>query len=165
MKSSVVLFAVPFVLFVGWMAYLAWLVTNRPLQETGYPLVVSQPQVLVSEIDIIGEVGEREEGFPATVKVVEVLYDKTGKGPKVGDVIQVDGLASCHPVKRSESDPPNDWNNPGEYLIPLGTKHPRTGRYAVAEVPPSPGFHQAGLQRAYPATAEVLAQYHRITKP
>ena len=41
MKSSVLLFAVPFVLFIAWMAYLGWLVAGRPLQAPGYPLVVS----------------------------------------------------------------------------------------------------------------------------
>jgi hypothetical protein len=161
------LFAVPFALFIAWMAYLGWLVAGRPLQAPGYPLVVSEPQVLVSEIDIIGELDEREDGGPdtaTTVKVVEVLYNKTGKGPKVGTEIQVEGLSSCHPVKRGKEDdpaPPNDWNGPGQYLILLA-RTGKQGEYRVVAVPKSPGFYQDGLLRVYPATAEVLAQYQRI---
>lgn len=166
---GIALFVAPLALFVCWMGYLGWLVANRPLQAPGYPLVVSRPQILESEVDIIGELGEREAGGPATVKVVEVLYDKNGKGPKVGDEIEVDGVAGCKPVKRGDNKTPDeavpfDWSGPGNYLIPLGPKDPRTGRHEVAAVPASPGFDR-NLRRVYPASDEVLAQYRSIEKP
>ena len=64
-----------------------------------------------------------------------------------------------------------DWTGPGDYLIPL--RRDNSGgkpRYDVQATPPSPGFPTASTQnpgppRIYPATPQVLAQYHEIQKP
>lgn len=162
MKPSVLAFAFPLALFAAWMGYLGWLVANRPLQAPGYPLVLSQPQILTSPIDIIGEIEDAEEGMPASVKVVEVLF---GEGPQIGDTIQVDGVFDCRPVKRGEHEVPKDWNGAGLYLVPLGPLDKKTGRYEVAPVPLSPGFREPGLRRIYRDSHEIRAQYAKIAKP
>ncbi len=155
-------------LLAAWLVYLGWLAFTRPLQAPGYPLVVSRPQVLVSELDVIGEVEEvAPEGKPTKVKVVEVLSAAEGVVVKAGDVLEVDGLPECRPVKRGQ-EVPDDCPGPGKYLMPLRRSAAPPGRYEVCPVPASPGFRPSPFEpvrRVYRADAETRAQYARITKP
>lgn len=204
-------------LFGLWMGYLAYLVTTRPQTPQGTPLVVSGPQILASELDVVARV----ETVDATKDETEVTVGRvlSGSGVKEGDKIVVTGLARCRASSRfdgvakgalaltpeglarvskadrpDDKDDPNeprrlhvsfadgrsasfpavdvvvnpDWVGEGDYLLPLrptrlgGEAQP--GRYEVVPVPPSPGFERP-LLRAYPATAEALAQYAKVRKP
>jgi hypothetical protein len=156
------------VLLACWLAYLAWLAFTRPLQAPGYPLVVSHPQVLASELDVIAEVDEvAPEGKPTRVKVVAILYAPDGDATRVGDVLEVHHLTECRPVPLPKGPPPpDDCPGPGRYLIPLRRDGRAPGRFEVCPIPHSPGFRPFDpVRRVYRDSAEVRAQYARISKP
>jgi hypothetical protein len=167
-------------LFAAWMAYLAFLVFTRPLlpaspvlPSPGHPstpLVLSRPQILSSDLDVVARIDEKPADEPE-VTVVEVLYAAPGITVKEGDTIRVKCLDECHAVQVQREGAPKpslDWSGPGKYLLPLRALHEghdkALDRFDVAPVPASPGFHENSLRRIYPATAEALAQYRRIVK-
>jgi hypothetical protein len=145
MKPVVTRFVLTVVLFLAWLGFLTYQVWTRPLTPTGQPLVLSRPQILTSEVDVVADLPEKP-GKTLTVK--EVLY---GKGIEPGQEITVRNLPECQPLV------------PGEYLLPLN----RAGNddFVIAPVPPSPGYRADGLPRIYPASPEARAQYHTIAKP
>lgn len=148
------------VLFVGWLSYLGLLVLTRPVTSAGWPLVVSRPQILTSQIDIVADIGDPT----GNVVVEEVLWPEDAPLKK-GDRVKVGRVEECRPMERRPGEPsPKDFSGPGRYLIPLRQLAP--GKYEVAPTPPSPGFHGANEPvRIYPATAESLAQYREVGKP
>ena len=159
MRPAAVRLALVTGLFLGWLGYLGYLVATRPVTDAGWPLVVSRPQILTSQIDIVADIDDPR----GEVVVEEVLYPE-GAALKKGDRIRVEFLDECRPMKRREDDvPPKDFSGPGKYLVPMRQAGP--GRYEVAPTPPSPGF-AGGLNpvRIYPATSEALAQYRRAPK-
>ena len=87
MKPTAVRLLLAGVLFLGWLGYLAFQVWTRPLTAAGQPLVVSHPQVLVSELDVVAQVPSDED--PTEVTVENVLYDGRGSGVKPGDKLRV----------------------------------------------------------------------------
>jgi hypothetical protein len=150
-------------LFGLWMAYLLFLVITRPRTEQGAPLVLSRPQVLASEVDVIARIDTQPKG-ETDLTVVRVLYPDNAPVQE-GDVIHVTKLDECRSVQRPGGATPSwDWSGPGEYLLPLKKAKGRPGHYEVAAVPASPGFSGESLVRIYPATAEALAQYRQIKK-
>jgi hypothetical protein len=146
-------------LLAGWLVYLGYLVLTRPVTAAGWPLVVSRPQILTSQIDIVAEIGKEGE-----VKIEEVLWPENAPLKK-DDQIKVERIDECHPMpRRADEAPPKDFSGPGRYLVPLRVTRP--GKYEVAPIPPSPGFHGMGEPvRIYPATSEALAQYRQVQKP
>jgi hypothetical protein len=165
MKPAAVRLLLTGVLFLGWLGYLAFQVWTRPLTAAGQPLVVSHPQVLVSELDVVAQVPSDDS--PTEVTVEKVLYDGRGAGVQPGDKLRVSNIGACHPPGRGPDrvTPPPDWSGPGRYLLPLVK---RKDGYEVAPIPPSPGYtpeEGAGPPRLYPATAQTEAQYRQIAKP
>lgn len=164
MKPAVFRLVLTAALFLGWLAYLAFLTVTRPVTAGGTPLVVSRPQILTSKIDIIAEIEDPQK--PAVIR--EVLWPD-GAPLQPGDALTIDRLADCQPLPRyAGHQPAADWTGQvRRYLVPLRPSPHRRGRYEVAPIPPSPGFY-AGIDppvRIYPASAETLAQYRRIAKP
>jgi hypothetical protein len=170
MRPAVVRLLVAALLFAGWLGYLVYLVVTFPRTPAGTALVLSRPQILVSDLDIIGEV----KGTDQPVKVVTVLYPDAEKGLE-GQEITVTNLDQCKPLPRPEQKDapvPADYSGPGLYLLPL--RKPAEGAdYAVTPTPRSPGYppHQAqvGPPRIYPLLTErmkeqALAQYRQILK-
>jgi hypothetical protein len=154
------------VLFVGWLGYLGWQVLTRPTMN-GRPLVVSRPQVLASQLDVIAEVPDK--GHEVTVTVVEVLHP-TESGVIPGDQLKVAGIDTAAPRRGPEDAtlPAEDWSGPGKYLLLLRRVPGEKGRYEVQPIPPSPGFMPHPIDpvvRIYPATEQALAQYRQIAKP
>jgi hypothetical protein len=165
--------------FLAWLGYLAYQAMTRPVNAAGKPLVVSRPQVLTSDLDVIADVPSMDGTVEITVD--EVLFPSENNDVKAGDVIKVSNISECRPPRPRGADqpePPLDWSGPGKYLLPL-KKAPRKGEYEVAPVPPSPGYkateaEQAQLfgrrfpgepPRIYPATTAAKAQYAQIAKP
>jgi hypothetical protein len=149
-RLRLLLAALLFFAWIGWLAYLAAKVTLEP------PLVLSRPQFLVSNLDVVAQVEQipDHDDKLTTVNVVQVYYPP-GEKALEGKTIQVAGLAGCH----------KDWKGPGQYIVPLV----RSGdKYFVAAVPHSPGFPPAGEQphrcRIYPANPQTLAQLKSIPK-
>jgi len=167
MTRPAILLLIPAALLAAWLAYLSYLVTTRPLQAPGYPLVVSRPQIMVSDLDVIGEVEEMAAADkPTKVKVLTVLHAKEGDATKEGDVLDVDHLPDCRPVARKGLPVPDDCPGPGRYLMPLRRSLSEPGRYEACPVPASPGFHPFDpVRRVYLDTVEARAQYATITKP
>jgi hypothetical protein len=153
------------VLFIGWLGYLGYLVATRPQTEEGRPLVLSRPQILTSDVDVIAELPAPPGRDMVKVTVLQVLYPEDCQ-LQPGDTILVSTLEQCAPLRRSAKDhPPADWSGEGPYLLPLKRLPGKENRYEVAPIPPSPGFEPGVfVYRIYPATQEVLAQYRRIDK-
>jgi hypothetical protein len=161
MKPAVFRLILTATLFLAWMAYLGFQVVTRPQTATGAPLVLSRPQILASQMDVVAEVPDQagEE-----VTIVKVLYPEN-TALKEGDAIQVTNIRDCAPIRAGGQKAGKDWTGPGQYLLPL---RPLAGknRYEVAPIPPSPGFiPNQPRPRIYPATEAALAQYKHIAKP
>jgi hypothetical protein len=158
MKAAYGRFVVCLALFVGWLGYLGYLVAERP---DGGRLVLSRPQFLVSDIDVVATVKKGS----ATVTVKDVLYPKDASTRErlKGKEIQVTNLEDCRPPA-ARPGVTQDVRGDGEYLLPLQDPGPEGKEYRVAVTPPSPGFRH-GTPRIYPATSEVIAQYRQIAKP
>ncbi len=170
MRPAVVRLLVAALLFAGWLGYLIYLVATTPRTPAGAPLVLSRPQILVSDFDVVGQV----EGVDKPVKVVTVLYPDAEKGLE-GQEITVKNLEQCKPLPRPEqkaAEVPADYSGPGLYLLPL-RKAGDGPDYAVTPTPASPGYPphggRVGPPRIYPLLSErlkeqALAQYRQILK-
>jgi hypothetical protein len=168
--------------FLGWIAYLAYLVVARPQTPEEHPLVVSRAQLLGSDADVIAVVDD--PGKP--VKIEKVLWAGGEVALAVGQVVTVANIerAQARAASKEAADPPKDYTGPGRYLIPL-RYHPISRTFSVAAVPASPGFGPPPFDpnedrtkeaepaawsepatrwpvyRIYPATEEAEAQYAR----
>jgi hypothetical protein len=171
MKPLVARFLLTVVLFVGWLGFLAYQVATRPVLPDDQPLVLSRPQILTSEVDILAELPapppDAEPDGSTKVKVKKVLY---GSAVTEGQEIKILNLHECQALVPRGVTVPRDWSKAGEYLIPLvAQKSAGKDTFLVAPIPPSPGYGALGfrldVRRIYPATAEALAQYHSIAKP
>jgi hypothetical protein len=105
--------------FAGWIAWLGYLAATA-LQ----PIVLSRPQLLVSTLDVIAEVGGDPQKPDSTVIIKKVHWPP--KDLKLPDKITVNNLAHCE-----------GWKGPGEYILPLVQDG---DHYRVIGIPPSPGY-------------------------
>jgi hypothetical protein len=170
MKPAVVRLALAALLFACWIGYLAYQVATLPRTPTGQPLVVSRPQVLVSDLDVIAQV----DSLDGPVTVQQVLYPDRKEYERL-KTIRVTNLAECRGPSRDfrAGAGPQDWTRPDRYLLPLRPvsdgKEGKDQVFEVVPTPPSPGYPpvsgKAGPPRVYPATEQVLAQYRRVRKP
>jgi hypothetical protein len=161
-------------LFVGWIGYLLYLVLDLQHGPGGAPVVLSRPQFLVSELDVVAHLDD--DSGKAVIE--KVLSSKLAENSElVGTTIFLTNLSDCKPFAREpqkDSDVPADFTGPGSYILPLRSAPQaaagRSPSYEVVPTPPSPGYtgyrkNRAGPARIYPANKETLAQYHRIPKP
>lgn len=165
MRPTVVRLLVAALLFAGWLGYLVYLVRAFPRTPANSPFVLSRPQILVSELDVVGVV----EGVDQPVKVVTVLYPDSEKGLE-GQEIKVTNLDRCKPLPREgqkAEDVQPDFRGPGRYLLPL-RKVGGGPDYEVTPTPPSPGYPPAGLRlgppRIYPWDGMTEGQYRQVVK-
>jgi hypothetical protein len=179
MKPAVGRLLVTIALFAGWLGYLGYLVLCRPHAPAGLrgafegqPLTLSRPQFLVSTVDVVARVDDKDG---ENVIVEEVLHPKEKAPVKAGDKIKVTNIKDCRPLPDStapeQETPPDDWTGPGTYILPLQSD-PRKSKdtFEVVPTPPSPGYPPrhataVGPPRIYPATPEMLAEYRQIAKP
>jgi hypothetical protein len=135
-------------LFVGWLAYLGYLVATRPISD-GKLVVLSRPQALVSDLDVIAHLDGIKQ---PEVEVREVLYQGPGKPVPPGATIKVRNLAFC-----------DGFTSPGAYLLLLQGQG--DDQYDVAPTPSSPGYQENERRpQIYPAR-EALPQYRQVHKP
>jgi hypothetical protein len=159
MKAARLRLIVAGVLFFAWMGWLAYLALSASLSPH---IVLSRPQFLVSNLDVIAQVDRLpEKGVPASVQITEVHWPPEEKKALQGKTIEVKGLG----------DSGKNWIGPGEYILPLV----RSGSngYVIAAVPHSPGFppaeyssqpDQRRMYRIYPVTPDTRAQLDAIPK-
>jgi hypothetical protein len=145
MKPAVARLALAVVLFVSWVGYLGYLAW-----ATSHPIVLSRPQFLVSNLDVIAHVEPSEAGVKVTVD--KVHWPRTEEAKKLeGSQIEVAELTDAA-----------GWNEPGTYILPL-TRDTK-GTYRVAPIPPSPGYNRA-VPKIYVANPQTLYQLETIRKP
>lgn len=140
------------VLFGGWLGYLAFLA-----KTVSNPVVLSRPQFLVATLVIKAHIDD-PKSKQAVVKEVYWTRDAI-RPPAAGSTITVANLDQC-------KDPHFAWHGAGEYILPL--QQTKQGVYAVAEVPPSPGFPTVGGEgtaRIYRDTAQTREQLERLKPP
>ena len=156
MRPAVIRLVVTVLLFGGWLSYLGYLVWESKQSPTGKPIVLSRPQFLVSEVDVIGTV----QGEGPMVRVDEVLYPPA-QTDLVGKEIKVTNLGECRRPGKSAP----DLNGPGPYVMPLQSiPSSDKNTFKVAPLPPSPSERtlQAGPPHVYPVTKETRAQLREI---
>jgi hypothetical protein len=142
MKSVAVLrFVVMLVLFTAWLGWLGYLAI-----ATHKPIVVSRPQLLVSNLDIVGRVENADDG---KVKVEEVHWPAAEKKLE-GQTLTIANPSECL-----------GWRGPGSYILLL-SKHEK--EWLVTPTPRSPGY-PGGKPHIYPATPETLQQIKAFRKP
>ena len=132
-------------LFAGWIGYLAYLAAT-----TRHPVVLSRPQFLISNLDVIAEV-EIADGAP------HLTVTKVHWPPQ--DAAEFEGKAIT--LTTDLRDCPG-WQGPGTYILPL--MRDAKGSYQVAPIPPSPGYEDH-KRPIYPATSEAQQQLDAIPKP
>ncbi|CAN5253801.1 hypothetical protein BH11PLA2_BH11PLA2_30490 [soil metagenome] len=134
-------------LFLGWLAWLGWAVSQK-----GTVQIVSRAQLAAATHWVIVEVKAGEDGIPnSKVNVKQVVF-----GDPITGEIEVKNLPSSAtpvPVKGDSRTPP-----PGEYLVALVKI--TDGLYRIAGLPRSPGYEAQFPERAviYPWTDDVKKQ-------
>lgn len=148
-RSQVFLF-VAVVLFVGWTAFVAYLMLT-----TVNPIVVSRPQVYIAPIVVEAQVPDGQE-LARKVTVTRVYRGQRQLGiPETEEqpqnlVIEVNNLGEAR-----------GWRGAGEYILAL---QPYERKFDLVPIPHSPGFPPSSrhLQRAlpaiYPVTPSTQAQ-------
>jgi hypothetical protein len=139
--------AAVFLAWIGWLGYLAATTRN--------PVVLSRPQLLASNVDVIAHV----EALNKPVEVKEVLWSKDPDAKDLGGkAVTVANLPACK----------ESWKGPGDYLLPLvRTAQPDGGEKFEVAVPParSPGIDPTLPPRIYPDTPDAREQLRQFRNP
>jgi hypothetical protein len=147
-KLRLALVAIIFLVWIGYLAYLA-------LPSTTSREILSRAQFLESNLDVIAQVDEVEGRASEKVVVQEVHWPDKEKS-LVGQALTVTNLTrDC-----------KGYSGAGLYILPL-VKDKDGDTYRIAAVPRSPGY-EGSLSRAgpiYAATAQNRRQLEDIPKP
>ncbi|HLJ97191.1 MAG TPA: hypothetical protein VKU02_28790 [Gemmataceae bacterium] len=145
------LVGVLFAAWIGWLVYLVYSMKSSLPPGATRPVVLSQPQFLVSSLDVIAQVDEIDKD-PAEVTIREVFWPQGKETDDLrGKKIQVSRLPECR----------DDWVGRGEYILALASSGEKG--YQIVPVPRSPGF-PSGRPRIYPATPQTRQQLREIRK-
>ena len=116
-------------LFVGWIGFLAYLVAI-----TRDPVILSRPQILVSNVCVLADIEELDGRPKSEVTVTEVLWADDGDKSLEKQKLVLPDLA--------ELDRPQGWAGNGSYLLPLIRREfEKRSTFELAPIPPMPGFH------------------------
>lgn len=137
--------------WLGWLGYL--------VAVSSHPVVLSQPQFLMSALDVLADVKADTNGRPASKVLVQVIHrPSAGASALVGTEITV--------VNLPEATRATGWKGPGQYILPLIQDG---AFYRVAAIPFSAGYHpdngSAELPHIYPVSPETLRQLDQMPKP
>jgi hypothetical protein len=114
------------------------------------PVVLSRPQFLVSQFDVIAQVEQGKDGPGAEVTVREVRWPAKGMEDLVGKKITILNIKQC-----------DGWQGPGSYILPL--RKTDKDSFVVVSPPMSPGFEPMKVRpRIYRETPETLRQLNSI---
>jgi hypothetical protein len=137
------------VLFIGWLCFLVYLVSR-----TDELVVVSRPQVLVSDVVVVAEVRDQAGQPDANVTVKRVLFKLPKDARLAGTQIT---LAELPEVGAAYG-----YTGAGDYVLAL--VHAEDG-YRLTPLPTVPGFVPfPGEVRIYRATPDALAQVREVTE-
>jgi hypothetical protein len=132
--------------FLLWIGYLAVLAVT-----SSHPVVLSRPQVLVSNSIVVAQLTGGPEHPESTAVIKEVVWSADpATQPKVGANVAVRKLVQINAD--------GGWRGPGEYILPLTQL--LDGTRSVTPIPPSPGLSETEgrIYAATPSTREQLAQ-------
>ena len=147
-RLRLVLLLLAVVLFAGWISWLGWLALPSVTPRE----VLSRPQFLISQLDVIAQVDADAEGRPKPqVKVEEVHWPAAAK-ELAGKTLTVTNLNQCY-----------GWDKSGPYILPLVKDG---DNYRVVAVPRSPGSEGASSRfpRIYQATEQNRRQLEAIER-
>jgi hypothetical protein len=137
-------------LFVVWLGYLGFLaVSHGHWKEDLTDRVISRPQFLLSQLDVIGTLDSLDD---KQIKVSRIVNNVTGKELATPLKIGVRNLKDCE-----------GWQGPGDYVLALIPPDGAGKAYRVAELPRSPGS-RSQTPRIYKLTPEVEAQLKVVPK-
>jgi hypothetical protein len=143
---------VAIVLFVAWLGWLGYLVVSA-----AHPIVLSRPQFLISDLDVIAKV-EAADGAPNPEVTIDSVYWARASS------FRPEGKQQIRVLNLSQVTDTHGWQGPGLYILPLI----KEGKdYRVADVPRSPGFEpevRDAAPRIYPLTPQTRAQLEEIRK-
>jgi hypothetical protein len=144
--GRLVLIAVLFALWISYLIYLA-------LPTTTSREVLSRAQFLVSNLDVVAQVGAEPNGGPDPKVVVEQVHWPKEAEKLAGQSVTITNLTPGA----------SGWHGPGRYILPL-MKEDST--YRVAPIPRSPGYETSHPRfPIYSATEQNLRQLDSIPKP
>ena len=150
MKFATIRFALALAVFVAWLGWLLQLALS-----TAKPIVLCEPQFLVSSLDVIAQV-DSVNGNEVTVR--EVHWPPAEGDKLVGKNIHVTNLDQCK----------EDWQA-ADALYILALVPDGKDAYRVAPLPRSPTFAGPGSRgrqaTIYPVTPQTRMQLDRIQKP
>jgi hypothetical protein len=142
----VVVTGVGFLAWLGWLAYLAATTTR--------PIVLSRPQFIVSELDVIAQLEEKAGRPSPRASVKQIHWPQKAADKFLDQTITVSNLPRAQ-----------GWQGPGLYILALV---PDGQDYKIAPVPASPGFdpnRKAEEPRIYLWNHQTRAQLESIAKP
>ncbi len=90
MRPVVLRFVAMAVLFAVWLAYLSYLVVTLPKSPNGLPPILSRPQFLVSDLDVVGTIEDEERTLP----LIELLGGKLDGQTSAEDLAAIVGAAA-----------------------------------------------------------------------
>jgi hypothetical protein len=152
MKRSRFLLSAIGLAFAAWIGYLVYL--TRQIERP--PIVLSRPQFLVADVVVVGHV--KNKNGPVTVSEA-LIGANPGNAVPVGAEIQVGNLHnSWH--RWINDGGPDEWELPGEFIIPLRIVDGKGDKWSaeVAPLPPPLG------PRVYPVTPGTMEQLRAIIK-
>jgi hypothetical protein len=119
-------------LFLGWLSFLGYLVV-----QTRSLIVVSRPQLLVSQLAVVGEVSDEGGRAARSVKVSRVLWSQDAKDRELtGVTIDVQDLPDVPPT--------HGYRGAGEYVLLL-VRGVKGSDFAITPLPSMPGFAPAQM--------------------
>jgi len=170
-SPAVLRLALTALLFLGWIGYLLYLVLILPIGPHKEPLVLSRPQFLVSDLDVVARV----DSLTGPVVVEQVVYPASGPAQRlVGATIVVTNLADCQPLPPPPPPPPQieelrmptDFTGPGRYILALRPTalvpavrsfgllaSPQPNSFLAVAFTPWPELEQAGIYEVVPTPA------------
>ena len=150
MKFATARFAISLALFLVWLGWLLRLAIS-----TANPIVLYEPQFLVSGLDVIAHIDSVNGN---EIEVREVVWPSGDPDKLVGKKLRITNLDQCK----------DDWHGTEtRYILPLTPDG--KDAYRVVLLPRSPTFAggagKAGRPHIYPATPQTLMQLDKIQKP
>jgi hypothetical protein len=139
-------FALALAVFCAWLSYLAFLAWT-----TTHPIVLSRPQFLASQLDVIAELKAADGRADADVRVEEVVWPRGADAPQLAD--KTVRVANLPKVSREDG-----WDGPGRYILPLVKSD---DHYQLAPLARSPGLERS-QPRIYRDTPETMKQLREI---
>ncbi len=152
MRSATIRFVLAFGVFLAWLGYLLHLAVS-----TAHPVVMYEPQFLVSSLDVIADIPAIKAGDNEVI-VREVHWPEAQRAALVGKNLKITNLDQCK----------DDYHGADQqYILPLIADG--KDAYRVAPLPRSPGFagtaSRAGRPRIYPVTPETRLKLDQMQKP